>query len=171
MLKYLVFVDIDGVLTSARAQMSHNASYMIWSKFDPIAIDFFNRIHDTFVGVEFIIMSTWRHIDGFQDREAGHAPHWVQSAFANAGFRGTISLNWKTGETSRTGPQRRAYEVKEYLADNPCDDYILFDDDWDFNNVLGKKRHIKTDSQNGLLFKHMEKAWSICGMWKRRADQ
>ena len=45
--KYLVFLDIDGVFTSSRVHAAHNASYDSWHLFDPVAIDFMNRIHDT----------------------------------------------------------------------------------------------------------------------------
>ena len=46
--KYLVFLDIDGVFTSSRVHYAHNASYDMWHRFDPVAIDFMNKIHDRY---------------------------------------------------------------------------------------------------------------------------
>jgi hypothetical protein len=166
MSKYLVFLDIDGVLASARCQFSQADHKKMWCRLDPIAVEFLSKIADTFEGVEFVLMSTWRHIDGFGDRLEGYVPHWVESAFSNAGFRGNFAKPWAT---IRRGVMSRPNEVAAYLEKHPCDDFILFDDvAYDFDGVLGKKRCIHTSGMDGLLFKHMEKAWSIVGMWDRK---
>lgn len=169
MSKYLVFLDIDGVFASARAQFGLAERKRMWSRLDPIAMEFMNRIADTFVTVEFVMMSTWRAIDGFGDRLEGYSPHWVESAFVNAGFRGTFAKPWATPELHMSGLMSRPAEVAKYLEANPCDDFLLFDDDsYEFDKLLGRKRHIHTDGQNGLLFKQMDKAWSIVGAWDRK---
>lgn len=169
MSNYFVFLDIDGVFASARAQFGIAHINSMWSRLDPIAVEFINRISDTFENVEFVMMSTWRHIDGFGDRQAGYSPHWVQSAFDNCGFRGKFAKPWATEQLHQSGINSRPNEVAKYLAEHPCTDYILFDDDsYEFDKVLGRKRHIRTDGLNGLLFKNMEKAWSIVGTWDRK---
>ena len=86
-MKYLVFVDFDGVLTTTRQSLAqHNAGYEYMSVFDPIAIEFFNRIHHTYADVSFVWSTSWRnHVPP----NAGSIEHIVYSMWYNAGFRGT----------------------------------------------------------------------------------
>jgi len=61
MADYLVFVDFDGVLTSTRVHMAQpEDSYKLWSTFDPIVMEFFNKIHNRH-DVEFVWTTTWRN--------------------------------------------------------------------------------------------------------------
>ena len=64
----------------------------------------------------------------------------------------------------------RAVEVADYLAEfGPYEDFLLFDDsNYDFNRVLGKKRWIRCDSEDGLLSKHMKHAMAIMGQWEKK---
>jgi len=167
--KYLCFTDIDGVLTSHRVHVAHNAyEAAMWQRFDPVAIDFFNYIHDTYP-VEFVLMSTWKN--GLRNDEL-IVEHWVRSAFANSGFRGLFASMWKTDPDNFAELKNwdRAHEVKDYLEQYGTDveDFILFDDTrYKFDEVLGKKRLIKTDSSDGLLFNHMLHAKSLMGNWEK----
>lgn len=167
--KYFVFLDIDGVLTSSRVHVAHNAYYEMWHRFDPVAVDFFNKIHDTY-NVEFVLMSTWKN---YLDVDDHNIEHWVKSAFANSGFRGKFANYWKTDPHEtwvNKSNYNRAHEVKEYLEEygQDVEDFLLFDDnDYDFNKVLGKKRFVKTDPENGLLYKHMKNALSVIGQWSK----
>lgn len=168
--KYLVFLDIDGVFTSSRVHIAHNAEYEMWHRFDPVAIDFMNKIHDRYP-VEFVIMSTWKE---FLDANSKQTEHWVRAAFGNSGFRGQFASPWKTDpddEWIRGRRLDRGDQVREYLDQYGVDilDFILFDDNsYNFDTALGKKRLIKTDPENGLLFKHMKKAQSILGQWQEK---
>lgn len=169
--KYLVFLDVDGVFTSSRVHFAHNAAYGMWHRFDPVAVDFMNRIHDTYP-VEFVIMSTWK--DNLRSDD-NTVEHWVRAAFGNSGFRGQLATPWKTDPDNiiwqRTGKNDRAYEVKEYLElyGGDTEDYILFDDNrYQFKEVLGKGRLVQTDHENGLLYKHMQNAQSLMGTWHER---
>jgi len=167
--KYLVFLDIDGVFTSARVNHAHNATYDMWARFDPVAVDFMNKIHDKY-NVEFVIMSTWKN---FIDYKSFMIEHWVQSAFANAGFRGKLANPWKTDPENNAIVNRwdRAHEVLYYLEyyAPDIDDYILFDDNrYQFDEVLPKRRLIQTDPDNGLLNKHMLNAQSMMGVWNEK---
>ena len=162
--KYLVFLDIDGVFTSSRVHYAHNASYEMWHRFDPVAVDFMNKIHDRYP-VEFVMISTWKN---FIDAKSKQSEHWVRSAFGNSGFRGQFANPWKTDpeETwiNKGHRYNRAHEIRDYLADYATDvkDYIIFDDnDYEFKNVLGKSRLVRTDPENGLLYKHMKNAQII----------
>lgn len=169
--KYLVFLDIDGVFTSSRVHYAHAAAYKMWHRFDPVAVDFMNKIHDRYP-VEFVIMSTWK--DNLRSDD-NNVEHWVRAAFGNSGFRGQLATPWKTDPDNiiwqRKGQNDRAHEVKEYLELYAEDvkDYILFDDNrYQFKEVLGKGRLVQTDHENGLLYKHMQNAQSLMGTWHER---
>lgn len=169
--KYLVFLDIDGVFTSARVHYAHSGEYKTWARFDPVAVDFMNKIHDRYP-VEFVLISTWKN-QLFNDDQM--IAHWVQAAFENSGFRGVFADKWKTDPDNlwpgKQPPYYRSHEIRDYLAEygDQIQDYIIFDDnDYDFENVLGKKRWIRTDPDNGLMFKHMKNAMSITGQWNEK---
>lgn len=168
--KYLVFLDIDGVFTSNRVHTAHNAyEAAMWQRFDPVATDFFNYIHDTYP-VEFCLMSTWKN--GLRNDDI-MVEHWVRSAFANSGFRGTFAAPWKT-DPDNFAPVKnwdRGNEVKDYLENFGADveDFILFDDNrYRFNEILGKKRLVWTSHEDGLLHKHMLNAMSLMGTWEKK---
>lgn len=161
---YYVFLDIDGVLTSKRVQTS-NPVYDMWAQFDPIAVQFFNWIHDTYTDVQFVLSTTWKEqVSGLMEY------HWIQSSFRNAGFRGVFAKDWKTNikDDSDLYKQDRAIQVKDYLDNHSHEDYIIFDDTpYQFSSVL-KGRLILTNPSDGLLSKHMANAKSIMGTWKRK---
>lgn len=172
--RYLVFVDFDGVLTSARVHFSHpKEAYFLWATFDPVAIEFFNKIHNTFEDVRFVWTTTWRnHIQNDVAIE-----HIAYSQWYNAGFRGLFGTPWLVNPENRmdgdVNHANRAAEIQHYMDNygEGVQDYIIFDDsDYGFNDILPKKRWIKTSPNDGLLFKHMEKAWSIVGQWDRKGD-
>jgi hypothetical protein len=169
--KYLVFLDIDGVFTSSRVHYAHNAVFNMWHRFDPVAVDFMNKIHDRYP-VQFVLISTWKNYLRNDDHQI---EHWIRAAFANSGFRGDFPAMWKTDPdnlwVNKPSPYDRSHEIRDYLVDHASDvlDYIIFDDnDYGFERVLGKKRLVRTDHENGLLFKHMLKAQSIMGQWHER---
>ena len=169
--KYLVFLDIDGVFTSSRVHTAHNAEYAMWHRFDPVAVDFLNRIHDTYP-VEFVLISTWKN---YLRNDDVNVSQWVFSAFGNSGFRGTFPRLWKTDPDNlwpnKPTPYNRSHEIRDYLEEYAPDvqDYIIFDDnDYGFERVLGKRRLVRTDAENGLLHKHMLNAMSIMGNWEKK---
>ena len=171
MTPYLIFLDIDGVFTSTRVHTAHNADYDIWHRFDPVAVDFMNKIHDTY-DVAFVLISTWKNS---LVTDNNMISHWVKAAFANSGFRGSFSSLWKTDPDNlkfgKQGVYNRAHEIRDYLDTYGPNvkDYLIFDDnDYDFKKVLGKKRLVKTDPDNGLLHKHMLNAYSLMGLWDKK---
>lgn len=178
--RYLVFLDVDGVFTSSRVHYAHNSnhSYKLWTRFDPVAVDFMNKIYDRYENVEFVLMSTWKNNLPLRppvNRDDPEDPvyHWIESALRNAGFRGPLAEPFRTNpsDSSELDKQDRAYEVLDYLNNHGDDvtDYILFDDKkHQFAAVLPKNRLVHTDSENGLLYKHMVFASSIVGQWNER---
>ena len=171
--KYLIFVDFDGVLASNRVAFAQpDDSYPMWSTFDPIAIEFFNRIHNTFDEVYFVMSTSWRY--GIPADDFG-IEHIVYSMWYNAGFRGHLGSPWKVNPNDEhhggLNHAARAKEIKHYLENygQTVKDFLIFDDShYDFNNILGRKRWIKTDADNGLLFKQMKHAWTLTGGWDKK---
>lgn len=168
-MKYLAFLDIDGVFTSARVQYASANSRDMWNKFDPTAIEFMNKLHDKIADLHFVLISTWKEHLREDDEQTSH---WIIAAFRNAGFRGEFASPWKTNPENfprfYEKGMTRADEIKEYLE--VCapgnQDYIIFDDnDYGFETVLGKNRWVHTDGNNGILLKHMHNAMSIVGEW------
>lgn len=170
MAKYFIFLDIDGVFATSRNHISNDINE-IWSRFDEIAIRFMNVL-DSKYPVEFVLMSTWKN--GLELKNTTEF-HWVNATFRNAGFRGRFAYpDWKTDfpefpEGEGFKRHERAYEVKHYLEQHPCDDFLLFDDtSYRFNEVLGKKRHVRTSPEDGMLSKHMLHALSLTGSWEKK---
>lgn len=168
----LVFLDFDGVLTSARVNIAQtNADYDMWSKFDSVTVDFLNKLHNTF-DIRFVWNTTWMH--GMANDNAMNY-HWAYTMFRNAGFTGRFNKPWRVNPddvvdmTTSGGKPRdyRAQEMLSYLKDYEpgvwdAKAFMVLDDlDFDYNKVLGVKRWIHTDSDNGMLLKHYQKAWAL----------
>lgn len=175
-MSYFVFVDIDGVLVTTRANFdSIENDYETQAKFDPVCIDFFNYLDRTYDGVKFVLTSTWKgplnnYLDG---PDEGFHFHWVVSCFRNAGFRGNFAPNWKTGyKDSISFPKwNRNKEIAAYMEENPCKDYLILDDE-DFGyKLMAKKRFIHTHEHDGLSWKNIQNAKSIVGMWDRKDEK
>lgn len=166
MKKYVAFLDIDGVLTTKRAHIACTVNEgEMWNRFDPIALAFLNQLNDAH-SIDWVLMSTW--VLGL-DQNNPTIYHWVQTTFRNAGFNGSFPWpNWKTEDPGRH--ENRAHMVKKYLEEaEHYDDCIIFDDtSYEFNDVLGKKRFIRTDSSDGMLSKHMLNALSLTGNWEKK---
>lgn len=170
--KYLVFLDIDGVFTSSRVHYAHNAHNAgLWQRFDPVAIDYMNKIHDTYP-VEFVLISTWKN---YLRNDDNQVQNWIRAAFANSGFRGYLADLWKTDPdnlwVNKPTPYDRSHEIRDYINDHAPEikDYIIFDDnDYDFEEVLGQDRLVLTDPNDGLLFSHMRKAQEIMQKWHEK---
>lgn len=166
--KYAVFVDIDGVLTSWRVHFAHNASYKMWARFDPVAIDFFNKIHDEY-NVEFIITSTWKNFVKENDMTIYH---WMQSAFANSGFRGKFANPWKTNDINEAkNYMERGNEIKDYIDKygEKYSDFIIFDDTPSNINEFFPCRFIQTDPNNGITWENMIEAYDdIINFWEKK---
>lgn len=183
---YLVFLDIDGVLTSHRVHASHGGSSNMWSRFDPVAVDLLNRLHD-FFDVEFVISSAWQEGVSIKDPQNFL---WVEAAFRSAGFRGKFPYpSWKVdpeGEVARKGygeeytftvmgqerktkrkdrPQKIQHYVEQHTSENFLDYLILDDSDFGFEEILGPGKFVKTDPENGILWAHIQDIFAKTSHW------
>jgi len=164
-----IFLDIDGVLTSARVYRSQpKDSYKMWTQFDPIAVQFLNRIHEN-KPVEFVFSSTWTN---WKSSDPMYR-HLMESALRNAGFTGNLAEKWVIPDPiAQEGkqPPQRGRRICQYMSNVEgqfSNDFIAFDDDYhDFRETLAKKNYVITDPQEGMLTKHMKKAMSLIGDWR-----
>lgn len=170
--RYVVFYDIDGVLTTLRTQIArHNHQGEMWNTFDKVAIDLFNKVYIESGGeVSFVCMSTWRNHMKEGDVQNFHI---FSAMLRSAGFIGHIPYpDWrvnKQGDHALVhGPLGRAEEVRLFLLDNPqVKDFICVDDsNYKFNEVLGKNRFVRTDAENGFMKKSILHMLSLAGAWK-----
>lgn len=145
-------------------------AYPMWSTFDPIVMEWFNKIHNAFDDVSFVWTTTWRNSFPNPDNYP-MLGHVVTSMWYNAGFRGHLGRPWMVNPDKLIPQHDRAKEIANYLElfAPECNDYLILDDtDYGFNNVLPKKRFVKTDPDNGVLFRHMKDAGSIMGQWEKK---
>lgn len=164
-MKYACFLDIDGVLTSNRAQFANPG---MWTRFDPVAIEYLNSLHFKY-DITFVVTSSWKDFLPMNDTRIFL---WVESAFRSSGFGGKIDYkNWKTDDLKHliSGSDYRAKEIRDFVTRHEIEDYIIFDDsDFEYDEILGRKRFIKTDSDDGMLFRHMLEADQIVREWSQR---
>lgn len=136
----VIFLDIDGVVTSARDNgfRDFNLHVVHWLRF--ICEHAPARI---------VLSSTWRH---------SHGREFWQTIFGDV-----IHDDWRTVDGCRqteggiwTSPIR-GDEIAEWLAGHPeCDQYAILDDDADMRPEQ-MEHLIKTDGYNGMLFESLMK--------------
>jgi len=137
-----IFLDIDGVLTSARIG---------WYNMDIYAIHFLIWVCER-TGCKIVISSTWRY---------NHDREFWQMIFGDC-----VHEDYKTKDIVRnedTGERcdLRGEEIAEWLSRHPeVDDYIILDDDTDFLESQ-KIKTVITESLNGIMFKDMQKIIDI----------
>ena len=165
-MKHIVFVDFDGVLTTARVHFSQpKTAYQTWSQFDPIAINFFNKIHDNYEDVSFVWTTSWRN----QIETCDNLEHILYSMWYNAGFTGFFGKPWRVNADNDLEMfEHREKEIDDYLTNYAPDNkgFIIFDDnDYGYDDVFGKNHFIHTDPQNGITFENMRQAWNVVSRW------
>lgn len=141
----IIFLDIDGVLTSARVHVAEDTRGM-WSVFDRHAVQFLNRIAEEWAA-EYVVSSTWRKLVNEQD---------LKFMLNNAGWRGTFHVNWATPvfNSGRRGEEIEAW-MQTYYPDILPENYIILDDDADMLEHH-MDRLVRTDPEDGMLFRHYQ---------------
>lgn len=134
----VVFLDMDGVLCSARVQVAAGVRD-IWSVLDPVSVQYFNR----FAGeVEYVISSAWRKY--FEENAMKHI---LQAA----GWRGKLHTVWCT--PSHLTLNDRPAEVQEWLhAHQGARGFVVVDDlpfDWPAAWSV-----VQTHEREGMLADH-----------------
>lgn len=129
----IIFLDIDGVITSARSG---------WMNMDIYAVNFMIWLCEQ-LDMKIVISSTWRYN-------------------TNREFWNTIFMKKNIHDDYRTPSTpydedvpRRGGEIKAWLDNHPeVTEYLIIDDDSDILDEQ-KPHFIQTDSMEGLLFSHM----------------
>lgn len=154
----VLFLDFDGVLVTARAQWSAKGGGGRFTEFDPVAIQFLNRLTEL-VDMKVVVSSVWRY---------GRTPAELQELLSQAGFEGTVID--KTPRIGRdiNGEGVRGDEIKHWLGQHPeVTKYCIIDDDSD---MLPEqlRNFVKTDSMWGMSLENFFLAGVILGYegWK-----
>lgn len=128
----IIFLDIDGVITSPRT--------LSWFNFDIYAVNFLRWLCVE-VDIKIVISSTWR---------LNHSKQFFEAIFGNI-----IHDDWKTKSVRMD--RRRGLEIDEWLSrHSEVTRYLILDDDSDMlENQIPS--FIQTDSVNGMLSEQMEK--------------
>lgn len=126
--KAIIFLDYDGVITSTRA--------MGFRELDIYTVTWIRWICEE-TGAKIVISSTWRF--GWPER------------FFRATWGEYLHADWRTAEVGTT---HRGEQVNEWLTRHAPDKYLILDDDNDFYDFQ-KPFLIQTDSQDGMLTKHL----------------
>lgn len=137
----IIFLDIDGVLTSARVHIpsGHGGA---WRRFDPIALEFIEKVGHRWPA-KIVLSSTWR--DFFDYRSITHIFH-------NSTIPELLHSDWKT----KNRQANRGLEVEAWLSAHPnVENYIILDDNSDFLPHQ-MKQLIQTHEEEGMLSKHYQ---------------
>lgn len=144
----VVFLDFDGVLTSARVHAAHGDGAP-WKTFDPVTLNFFKRQ----MNVEFVISSTWRlHFD-FRG---------ITHIFGSTGWDIPLHQIWCTPHPSKVGITdrnkdygSRAREIMAWIDEHLGDrDFVVVDDavgPWPDHWKV-----VQTDPTEGMLWQHYD---------------
>lgn len=149
MRKKILFLDVDGVLSSARSSVANNGypaakNPTSWNKFDEVAI-YLVRTIVTRSGAAIVLTSSWRHeanIDALEYR-----------------------LGLRVHDVTRVGREldSRGGQIDDWLKEHPgVEAFAILDDEDDF---LPYQMDFlcQTSPRNGLLLRHYEEAMRLLG--------
>lgn len=140
-MKIIFFLDVDGVMTTM--------TWMVFTEFNPSSVQQLKMLLDM-TGAKLVISSTWR-ADGINN--GSHLDRELEKW----GLKKYLHDDWSTGYQDGI----RGNQIKAWLDSHPdIDNYVIFDDDQDM--LEEQMSHlVLTDSLNGLLHEHMQKAFKI----------
>lgn len=154
----VIFLDIDGVLTSSRVSIGTNELAGIggaWKQFDPVAVQFLNWFSQKY-NYKLVISSSWGKI--FNDLKS---LKWMLSG---GGLRIPLyqAHDWRTPDLDAYFDLRgRSWEINKFLNEHiDIEDFIIFDDGMDAGKTFEDK-FVLTDPENGLMVRHMIRAIEI----------
>lgn len=116
----VIFLDIDGVLVTARSQWAFGRGGGILKEFDRVAVGLLNNLIKINPDTKLVISSTWR---------LGSTIEELQTLVTEQGIEGTV-----VGKTPRFTDEDRGVEIKHWLDNHPSlgiTNYLILDDDYD----------------------------------------
>ena len=142
----IVFLDMDGVLSSPRAFMVQRhieCHHRRW--IDPVAVRMLNTLLRV-SGAQVVVSSAWRQLfdrDGFRE------------LLLDVGGTDCLHEDWRTRRID--GP--RGCEVAEWLSRHPdVTTHVILDDESDFSPL---QPLVKTNSDNGWMLDELYQALRI----------
>lgn len=134
----VIFLDIDGVVTSVRTG---------WYNLDIYTVNFLIWVCKK-TGAKIVISSTWRY---------NHGNKFWQSIFKDVMHEDYKTPNFYHERDYKEQEATRGKEINEWLlVHTEVKKYLILDDDSDMLEHQ-KPSFIKTNSMNGLLFEQMDK--------------
>lgn len=151
----IIFLDIDGVLTSTRCESSHRGSHRYWSKFDPVAMAFLAKVCNDY-NATIVISSHWRTM---------HDKGFFQVVFDNCGFPelgNALHDEWATPilaiNTAGNFGQGicRGEEIEAWFKKTgEKEEYMIIDDEAEFLDYQ-QDRVVRTSTNDGMLFANFQ---------------
>jgi len=142
----IVFLDMDGVLSTARAFAAQQHKEFPDCQIDPIAVQYINLLCE-YAEAEVVISSTWR---------LGRTRDEFIALLNRNGFTGKLHEDWRTKQLPSSF---RGDEVEEWLHRNPgVNVHVILDDDSDFYD---HQPLVKTNSLDGIMQDDLRKALEI----------
>lgn len=143
----VIFLDIDGVLTSWRAFFALQEEGDLWQEFDPVGVALLLRIVTTF-DYKIVISSSWRI----------SAEKMLIKHLCKHNLHLHLHKDWKTPQKFSA---ERGQEIDLWLQMHPeVNKYIILDDNSDMLREQFKS-FVQTDSDNGILTDHYLKMKEI----------
>lgn len=140
----VIFLDIDGVLTSkasAMVQALDRGGLLLMPH--PVHVAVLNAIILT-VDARVVISSTWRR----------HYQEMLEE-LQKAGLKGEI-----LGATPYLPGEQRGTEIQAWLNEHPeVESFVILDDDVDMGDL--REYLVKTDTQDGLLATHIPEVFKV----------
>ena len=119
----IIFLDIDGVLNSAKYYKSVNSKKKNWNRFDPNVVKLLKELIEEF-NLSLVISSTWRF----------GAVQMLKDELTKSGLKKYLHKDWKTPEIY---PSRRGTEIKMWLVKHSeIENQLFLDDD---TNILDEQ--------------------------------
>jgi len=143
----IIFLDIDGVLNSAKYYKTVDRTKKDWNRFNPLAVEMIRRLVKEY-DASIVTSSTWRY--GLVKE--------LKNELIKSGLIKYLHKDWKTPEIY---PSHRGEEINLWLGNHPeAINYVIIDDDEDILEEQ-KNRFIRTNIKEGMTEEHYYKVRQI----------
>lgn len=131
----LIFLDIDGVLNSAHNWPENHLSQSLTDNLKHIVIK---------TGAKIVLSSSWKNF--FNDDLT--PLNKLGTALIEHFAKNDLTLHAKTPSPYGKYTMERGFEIKTYLKNHPCNNYVVIDDEVfpDFKNTIDMSKFIRTKS-------------------------
>ena len=158
----VIFLDIDGVLNTARAHIAFGSS-----QWDPVGVAILNRVCKE-TGAKLVISSVWRgsmenwmHAHQILDA-VGLGRHGI--CHSQLGFP-EYDRNSQSHRTAPGHDNPRGRKIQDWLDEYSPDNYVILDDDCDMLSSQAK-HFVKCNGHEGIGYAQYDRMVSILGAKK-----